>query len=327
MSGSSLGLSGAGYTFYSGSDSGTESSSHHSISTVKSYDYFYDHGAKYLTQDGLYIEDHLNPGGAGGLGGGGGYKGRYYDDYYLEEEPFYHDIIYTDSCSSCSESYESISTYFDPEFFYADFKTESRDANSDSNDSTYYRKEPKCARAYMTDAHQSLVYGHVDFKMESIYTVDYKKGVQIIGEMEGVWPPGLHAIGIHEYGDLSHHCENTGGRFNPKLSRHHGSPDSKEKFAGDLGNILAKRDGRAYYYRWESALTLDGDNSIIGKPVVLKIGEDDFGPYDHSGPPIACGIIDEIACASEDESAFSDDDNYSESDDHYSSASSQGDSF
>lgn len=45
-SGSSLGLSYAGYTFYSGSDSGTESSSHHSASTVHSYDHFYPNGAK-----------------------------------------------------------------------------------------------------------------------------------------------------------------------------------------------------------------------------------------------------------------------------------------
>ena len=183
----------------------------------------------------------------------------------------------------------------------------------------------------MTDARQSLVYGHVDFKQESIYNANHDKGVQIIAEMEGVWPRGLHAIGIHEYGDLSHHCENTGGRWNPRLSRTHGSPDSKAKFAGDLGNIIAKRDGSAYYYRWESALDLDytvyPDTSILGLPVVLKVGEDDFGPYDHSGPPLACGIIEEVACASEDESAFNDTDNFSESDDHYSSASSQGDSF
>ena len=79
----------------------------------------------------------------------------------------------------------------------------------------------------MTDARRSLVYGHVDFKQESIYDADYKKGVQIIAEMEGVWPAGLHAFGIHEYGDLSHHCENVGGRWNPKNSRVGGHPDSK----------------------------------------------------------------------------------------------------
>lgn len=335
-SGSSLGLSGLGYTFYSGSDSGTESSSHHSRSTIHSYDYFYNHGAKYVdnvtadytkNKDRLYLEEHLARGPGGYAYGGVGYEGRYYDDYYLEEEPYYRDIIYSDSCSSCSESFESVSTYFDPEFFYVDYPTEDKYSNSDS-DSTVYRKGPTCARAYMTDARQTGVYGHVDFRQESIYEADYKKGVQIIAELEGVWPRGYHAIGIHEYGDLSHHCENTGGRWNPRGSKVHGSPDSKAKFAGDLGNILAKRDGSAYYYRWESALSLTKEyESIIGRPVVLKIGEDDFSQYDHSGAPMACGIIEEIACASDDESAHSDDDNYSESDDHYSSASSQGDSF
>ena len=180
----------------------------------------------------------------------------------------------------------------------------------------------------MTDAHNSLVYGHFDFKQESIYDADYKKGVKIIGELEGVWPAGPHAVGIHNYNDLSHHCENAGGRWNPKHSKVHGSPDSKHKYAGDLGNIWAKRDGRAYYYRWESALTLtDYDETILGLPVVLRLGEDDFGHYDNAGPALACGIIEEVVCASDDESAFNDTDNFSESDDHYSSASSQGDSF
>ena len=60
---------------------------------------------------------------------------------------------------------------------------------------------------------------------------------------------------------------------------------------------------------------------------MLRLGEDDFTQYDNAGPPIACGIIEPVECASEDESAFNDTDNFSESDDHYSSASSQGDSF
>ena len=43
-SGSSLGLSGPGYTHYSGSDSGTESSSHHSHSTILTFDHYYKNG-------------------------------------------------------------------------------------------------------------------------------------------------------------------------------------------------------------------------------------------------------------------------------------------
>ena len=180
----------------------------------------------------------------------------------------------------------------------------------------------------MTDAHASGVYGHFDFRQESIYDADHKKGVKIIGELEGVWPAGLHAVGIHEYNELSHHCENAGGRWNPTGSRTHGSPDSENKFAGDLGNIRAGRDGRAYYQRWESALSLDGEyDSIYGLPVVLRFGADDFGEYDNAGPPMACGIIEPVICDSDDESHYDDSDNYSESDDHYSTASSQGDSF
>ena len=282
-SGSSLGLSGPGYTFYSGSDSGTESSSHHSQSTVRSYDYFYDKEGNwrnrysdpyfYNNRDHLYNDERIDGTGVVGYGPRGAYGGRFdynggyggsgsglrgaygghYDDYYYEEEPYYRDIIYTDSCSSCSESFPSVSTYYDPEFFYVNYETETytSDSEEDSTHSTYYNKEPVCARAYMTDAHASLVYGHFDFKQESIYDADHKKGVKIIGELEGVWPRGNHGLSINEYGDLSHHCENTGGHWNPYNSKVHGSPDNTldKKYAGDLGNIRADRDGRAYYWR------------------------------------------------------------------------------
>jgi len=58
-------------------------------------------------------------------------------------------------------------------------------------------------------------------------------------------------------------------------------------------------------------------------------GEDKFDGYGliSSGPAIACGIIEEVPCNFDAESDFDETDNFSESDDHYSSASSQGDSF
>ena len=184
----------------------------------------------------------------------------------------------------------------------------------------------------MTAANGSHVYGHVDFRQESIYDSEYNKGVKILAELNGVWAAGLHAFGIHTVGNLSYQCERTGDRWNPLdvHPKNSGDPDKKDKKAGDLGNIRSHRDGSAFYMRWEPALELqDASTSILGKPVVLMAGEDKFDGYGlrSSGPAIACGIIEEVPCNFDAESDFDETDNFSESDDHYSSASSQGDSF
>ena len=223
-------------------------------------------------------------------------------------------------------SNESVSTYFDSSYLKIQYPEPA--VESDGSASTEYNKSATCARVNMTAANGSRVYGHVDFRQESIYDADYKKGVKIIAELNNVWAAGNHAFGIHEYADLSHHCERTGDRYNPAgvHPKHSGNPDVKDKKAGDLGNILSRRNGSAFYLRWEKDLSAAG---IIGKSVVLMAGEDRFDGYglSSSGPAIACGIIEEVQCNFDDESEFSESDNFSESDDHYSSASSQGDSF
>lgn len=223
-----------------------------------------------------------------------------------------------------------MSTVFDEDFFYVRYPDPT--VSESGSESTVYNKKAMCARANMTGANGSRVYGHVDFRQESIYDSDYKKGVKIIAELNNVWEAGLHAFGVHTYADLSHHCERTGERWNPEgvYPKKSGDPDAELKKAGDLGNLLSKRDGSAFYLRWEKDLELqDEDLTIIGRPVVLLAGEDTFDGYGlvSARPAIACGIIEEVRCNFDDESEFTESDNFSESDDHYSSASSAGDSF
>lgn len=89
--------------------------------------------------------------------------------------------------------------------------------------------------------------------------------------MDHVYRAGKHAFGIHESADLSHNCALTGGRYNPTgaTPKKSGDPDSKDKKAGDLGNILSDVYGSAFYMRWEKDLSAA---AIIGRSVVVMAG-------------------------------------------------------
>ena len=110
--------------------------------------------------------------------------------------------------------------------------------------------------------------------------------------------PGKHGIHVHEKGDTSDHCAAALGHFNP-YNKQHGSTDStKERHAGDLGNIEADSNGvanseieiRKGTSSQESSLY--GDNSIIGHTLVIHAKEDTFvQPTGGAGARLVCGII------------------------------------
>ena len=105
--------------------------------------------------------------------------------YHKSEQSYYYDVVYSDSCSSCSVSHPSVSTVFDEDFLYIRYPDPT--VSESGSESTVYNKKAMCARANMTGANGSRVYGHVDFRQESIYDSDYKKGVKIIAELNNVW--------------------------------------------------------------------------------------------------------------------------------------------
>jgi superoxide dismutase, Cu-Zn family len=118
------------------------------------------------------------------------------------------------------------------------------------------------------------------------------KGVRIVAEVEGL-TPGQHGFHVHEYGDCSSpDAESAGGHFNPSGQRH-GGPSDKERHVGDFGNIEAKADGKGYYDRVDTMITLDGPHSIIGRAVVVHAEPDDFKtqPTGGAGARLACGVV------------------------------------
>ena len=60
--------------------------------------------------------------------------------------------------------------------------------------------------------------------------------------------PGLHGFHIHQYGNLTQGCTTAGPHYNP-FNMEHGGPDMEIRHVGDLGNVEAKEDGTAHYYR------------------------------------------------------------------------------
>jgi Cu-Zn family superoxide dismutase len=106
--------------------------------------------------------------------------------------------------------------------------------------------------------------------------------------------PGPHGIHIHETGDCSAaDFASAGGHYNPGQS-HHGSLDSSERHAGDLGNITANAKGSAKISMEVSGLSLGGANNIVGKALVVHGKADDFKsqPAGNSGDRVACGVIE-----------------------------------
>ena len=108
---------------------------------------------------------------------------------------------------------------------------------------------------------------------------------------------GLHGFHVHQWGNLEEGCKTAGGHFNP-FGKTHGGPDKEERHVGDMGNI--ESDGKIANLDYvDKMIELSGDNSIIGRAVVVHSGVDDLGEggFDdskttgHAGGRLGCGVI------------------------------------
>jgi len=125
-------------------------------------------------------------------------------------------------------------------------------------------------------------------------TVTFTKvpgGVRIVADIEGL-KPGEHGFHVHEHGSCEGDGTSAGGHYNPTNSKH-GGPDSPERHVGDFGNLVANAEGKAHYDRVDTLISLEGEQSIIGKSLVIHADRDDFvtQPTGNSGPRIGCGLI------------------------------------
>jgi superoxide dismutase, Cu-Zn family len=118
------------------------------------------------------------------------------------------------------------------------------------------------------------------------------EGVRVRGNISNL-SPGLHGFHIHEFGDCrTSDGASAGGHFNPR-DQIHGAPDAAQHHVGDLGNIRADEKGNARVDFVAAALSLEGDESIIGRSVMVHERQDDFRtqPDGDTGMRLACGVI------------------------------------
>jgi Cu-Zn family superoxide dismutase len=115
--------------------------------------------------------------------------------------------------------------------------------------------------------------------------------VQVIADITGL-TPGKHAFHIHEFGDCSApDASSAGSHFNP-MHKPHGAPDAPNRHAGDLGNVEADSTGKAHLELKSNLLKFSGENSILGRGVIVHEKVDDWSqPVGNAGGRVACGVV------------------------------------
>lgn len=118
------------------------------------------------------------------------------------------------------------------------------------------------------------------------------EGTIVIAEVKGL-SKGKHGFHIHEYGDCSAaDATSAGGHYNPE-GHAHGAPKDMKRHAGDMGNLDADSSGYAHLEYLDPSISLSGENSIIGRSIIVHQNEDDLKtqPTGNAGARIACGVI------------------------------------
>ena len=126
-------------------------------------------------------------------------------------------------------------------------------------------------------------------------TVTFTKSgdeMKIVADVTGL-TPGKHGFHIHEFGDCSSpDGKSAGGHFNPAHAPHAGH-DAMPRHVGDMGNIEADSSGKAHLELTDKLMTMSGENSIIGRGVIVHEKADDLKtqPTGDAGGRVACGVI------------------------------------
>ncbi|XP_033643674.1 superoxide dismutase [Cu-Zn]-like [Asterias rubens] len=135
------------------------------------------------------------------------------------------------------------------------------------------------------------VSGTLDFEQSSL-----GGNLRVSGTVSGIDPTSadLHGFHVHSSSDMSNGCTSTGGHFNP-FGKNHGAPSDVERHVGDFGNVY-QYHGNVDVSIQDHLASLVGDNSIIGKAIVLHKERDDLGTggysdsltTGHAGARLAC---------------------------------------
>ncbi|MCC6421203.1 MAG: superoxide dismutase family protein [Gemmataceae bacterium] len=125
-----------------------------------------------------------------------------------------------------------------------------------------------------------------------VYFTQKGNAMEVSGKISGL-TPGLHGFHVHEFGDLTDEKGmSTGGHFDPEGAPH-GGPKAEKRHVGDLGNILADKNGVATIKMTDKLLSLHGPHSIIGRGLIVHAKADDLKsqPSGDAGGRVGGGVI------------------------------------
>lgn len=116
--------------------------------------------------------------------------------------------------------------------------------------------------------------------------------------------PGNHGVHLHQIGNCSSPDASSAGDHFDFSPHKHGGPNAEARHAGDLGNLVADKDGNAKLLvtvRAPKAKEFTGWNAIVGKSFVVHEKADDFKtqPSGNSGARVACGEVRAVGIAAE----------------------------
>ncbi len=117
-------------------------------------------------------------------------------------------------------------------------------------------------------------------------------GVKVEVKVSGL-TEGAHGFHVHEFGDCSApDGSSAGGHFNPAGEPHAGPADA-HRHAGDLGNLIAGKDGTAELEYVDAQASFEGPHSILGRGVIVHAKPDDLKtqPTGNAGGRVACGVV------------------------------------
>jgi Cu-Zn family superoxide dismutase len=187
------------------------------------------------------------------------------------------------ACGNATEEETTAATDSAPEMASTQYGAEAQTADNSAGET----EMPLVASAQLNPTEGNNVSGLVTFEATD-------GGVRVVADINGL-SGTQHGFHIHEFGDCSApDGTSAGGHFNP-AGVAHGGPDSDVHHVGDLGNLAADENGQALKDRVFPMLSLTGENSIVGKGVIVHAQADDLvsQPTGAAGARVACGVITE----------------------------------
>jgi Cu-Zn family superoxide dismutase len=163
---------------------------------------------------------------------------------------------------------------------------------------TSYNSQPAFAIVKVQPVASSAISGTVIFQL-------WDNALTVSGVISGLMANSLHGMHVHTFGDVRDFdaAANTGSHFSPKTPTEqiHGLFNNASRHTGDLGNILADKNGVAFFnilvpqdLAHDVALTLIAKRgSAIGRAIILHMLVDDgvSQPSGNSGNRIGQGVI------------------------------------